>query len=324
MWLMRQAGRHMASFRSLTRGTTFRERTETPELSMEVSLQPYHSYRPDGVIVYKDILTILPSLGIDFDIVSRKGPVLDQTVRTWGDFRKLTPLEDPSKSFPFLAETLQGIRSEVSEDTTVIGFVGSPWTLAGYLVEGGSMQLVPKVLDFARERPMLLRMLMEKLCEDLSRYAAFQVENGAHIIQVFDSWAFLLERSEYDQLSLHYTNRMCDRIRALCPGVPIVLYTHGSDKHLFSLRDARCNVIAVDERTPLSAAHSVLGPDIILQGNMDPTSLLMGVPEALQELHSVLDSGLSHHVVNVGSGLSPLTPEENVRAVFEEMRSFYA
>ncbi len=187
VWVMRQAGRYMKVYRDLRQKyPSFRERSENPELAVEISLQPFHAFKPDGVIMFSDILTPLPGIGIPFDIVESKGPVFEYPVRTQVQVEALTPL-DPEASLSFVREILGTLRQEVGVQATVLGFVGAPWTLATYAIEGKSSKDYSIIKSMAFSEPKILHQFLEKLADAIAVYVRYQIDSGAQVVQMFDS-----------------------------------------------------------------------------------------------------------------------------------------
>ena len=212
VWMMRQAGRHIAEYRELCkRYPTFRQRSEIPDVAVEVSLQPYRNYGTDGCILFSDILTPLPGLGVEFDIDEKVGPVVSP-MRTWDDIEKMHPI-DPSAAAPFVAQALRTLREEVSPETAVLGFVGCPYTLATYLVEGKTSRDYLEIKKMAFQEPKLLHAILKNLADGIGEYALYQIENGAQLIQIFDSWAGHLSPRDYDEFAAPYQKMILDKVR---------------------------------------------------------------------------------------------------------------
>ena len=189
VWMMRQAGRYMKVYRDLRdRHPGFRERSENPDLSFEISMQPFEAFKPDGVILFSDILTPLPGMGINFDIVESKGPLIHDPIRSLAQVDALRPL-NPAETMPFVGEVLTRLRSAVGNQAAVLGFVGAPWTLAAYVVEGKSSKNYAVIKAMAFQEPELLHKLLDHFAESIAAYLRFQIDSGAQVVQMFDSWA---------------------------------------------------------------------------------------------------------------------------------------
>ena len=217
VWMMRQAGRYMKVYRDLRdKYPSFRERSENPDLAIEISLQPWRAFQPDGVIMFSDILTPLPGMGIPFDIVESKGPVIDPPIRTREQVDNLRPL-NPEESLPFIKTILQTLRQEVGNQSTVLGFVGSPWTLAAYAIEGKSSKNYSIIKGMAFSQPQILHNFLSKIADAIAVYVRYQIDCGAQVIQLFDSWAGILDQALYDTKPLRYpiNNRSFVKLRKL-------------------------------------------------------------------------------------------------------------
>ena len=215
VWMMRQAGRHIKEYRDLCKKyPTFRERSEIPDVAVEVSLQPWRNYQTDGCILFSDILTPLPGMGVEFDIDEKVGPVV-KPMRSWDDVNKMH-LIDPSTAAPFTGEALRTLREEVTPETAVLGFVGCPYTLATYLVEGKTSKEYLEIKKMAFTEPKLLHAILKNLAESISEYALYQIENGAQLIQIFDSWAGHLSPRDYDEFAAPYQKMILDKVCISC------------------------------------------------------------------------------------------------------------
>jgi len=212
VWMMRQAGRHIKEYRDLcAKYPTFRMRSEIPEVAVEVSLQPWRNYKTDGCILFSDILTPLPGMGCEFTIDEKLGPLMEPC-RSWDDIKKIHKI-DPSTATPFVAETLKALRHEVDSQTAVLGFVGCPYTLATYIVEGKSSKEYLEIKKMAMSEPDLLHAILLQLADSIGDYACFQIEHGAQLIQIFDSWAGHLSPRDYDTFAAPYQKMVLDKVK---------------------------------------------------------------------------------------------------------------
>jgi uroporphyrinogen decarboxylase len=315
--MMRQAGRYMSSYRALREKYSFRERSEIPELAVEISLQPFWAFQPDGVIMFSDILTPLPGLGINFDIVESRGPLMEDPIRTQAQVDALTEL-DPEAAVPFVGKILQTLRHEVADQATLLGFVGAPWTLAAYAVEGKSSKDYALVKQMAFREPQLMHSLLDKLAKAVSRYVLYQIEKGAQAVQMFDSWAGELSPWAYREFALPYQQQIFQAVKAASPETPLILYINGSAGILELMAQSGADVVSVDWTLEMSTARQRLGPKLAVQGNLDPC-VLLGPTNLIEErVREVLkEAGPLGHIMNLGHGILPQTPEENARFFFE-------
>ena len=225
VWLMRQAGRYMAEFRAYSTKYGFRHRSETPDIAIELSLQPWRAFKPDGVIMFSDILTPLPALGIEFDVVKGKGPVVEP-VRTMDDVNKMKMLDDPATQLPFVREILSSLRQEIDGQSTMLGFIGSPWTLAAYAMEGSSDRHLTTTKQIMTKDPKTLHAFLSKLADALGVYVCYQIESGAQVVQIFDSWAHHLSPQQFLEFSHPYNERVTrTRRSSSTPTVDVVSFT---------------------------------------------------------------------------------------------------
>ena len=318
VWMMRQAGRYMKIYRDLReKYPSFRERSENPELSLEISLQPWRAFQPDGVIMFSDILTPLTGMGIPFDIIESKGPIIDPPIRTAAQINAIRPL-DPEESLPFVKTVLQNLRSEVGSKAGVLGFVGSPWTLAAYAIEGKSSKDYANIKRMAFSEPELLHTLLGKIADSIATYVKFQIDSGAQIVQLFDSWAGNLSPMDYDVFALPYQQRVIRQVKETHPDTPLIIYISGSAGVLERMGQTGADIVSVDWTVDMADARRRLGPDMGVQGNVDP-GVLFGSKDFIRDrmIDTVKKAGKHKHILNLGHGILPGTPEENGQHFFE-------
>ncbi len=318
VWMMRQAGRYMKAYRDLRdKHPSFRERSENPDLAIEISLQPFRAFQPDGVILFSDILTPLPGIGIPFDIVESRGPIIDPPIRTAEQVAKLHALE-PEQSLPFIRTILKTLRQAVGNQATVLGFVGAPWTLAAYAIEGKSSKDYSVIKRMAFSEPELLHGLLSKLAAAIATYACYQIDSGAQVVQLFDSWAGQLSPQDYDTFALPYQRQVVQQVKASYPDTPLILYISGSAGVLERMGQSGVDIISVDWTVDMADARRRLGSALGVQGNVDP-GVLFGTQPFIRErvLDTVRKAGGNKHILNLGHGILPGTPEENAAYFFE-------
>ena len=318
VWMMRQAGRYMKVYRDLRdKYPSFRERSENPDLAIEISLQPWRAFHPDGVIMFSDILTPLPGIGIPFDIIESRGPIIDPPVRTIEQVKQLHLL-DPATSLPFIQTILQALRNEVGNEAAVLGFVGAPWTLAAYAVEGKSSKDYAVIKRMAFCEPQTLHALLGILADSIAAYVRYQIDSGAQVVQLFDSWAGHLSPMDYDVFALPYQQRVIQQVKATHPDTPLILYISGSAGILERMGRSGVDFVSVDWTVDMADARQRLGPDIGVQGNIDP-GVLFGPHEVIRDriLDTIRKAGNRGHILNLGHGILPGTPEENAAFFFE-------
>ncbi|HEY9781765.1 MAG TPA: uroporphyrinogen decarboxylase [Leptolyngbyaceae cyanobacterium] len=323
VWMMRQAGRYMKEYRDLRdKYPSFRDRSEIPELAIEISLQPFRAFGPDGVIMFSDILTPLPGIGIPFDIIEHRGPVIDPPIRSQEQINKLQPLEPESK-LPFIREILQTLRREVGDRATVLGFVGAPWTLAAYAIEGKSSKDYTIIKSMAFSEPAMLHQFLEKLADAIAVYLRYQIDCGAQVVQMFDSWAGQLSPQDFETFALPYQQRVVQQVKATHPDTPMILYINGSAGILELMAKTGVDIVSVDWTVDMAVARQRLGANIGVQGNLDPC-VLFGSKDFIRDriFDTVRKAGKGGHILNLGHGVLQNTPEENVAFFFETAKSF--
>jgi len=322
VWMMRQAGRYMKVYRDLRdKYPSFRERSENADLAIEISLQPWRAFRPDGVIMFSDILTPLPGMGIPFDIVESKGPIIDPPIRTQAQIDAVHEL-DPETALPYIHTILQTLRQEVGNDAAVLGFVGSPWTLAAYAVEGKTSKSYTNIKGMAFKEPAMLHTLLGKLADNIATYVRYQIDCGAQVVQLFDSWAGQLSPMDYRTFALPYQQQVVQQVKQTHPDTPLILYISGSAGIFDLMGDSGVDIVSVDWTVDMAEARRRLGPGIGVQGNVDP-AVLFGSKELIRDriLDTIKKAGNRGHILNLGHGILPGTPEENAAYFFETAKN---
>ncbi|KAM0001629.1 putative uroporphyrinogen decarboxylase [Helianthus debilis subsp. tardiflorus] len=318
VWLMRQAGRYMKSYQDICqKHPSFRERSENVDLVVEISLQPWKVFKPDGVILFSDILTPLPGMNIPFDIVKGKGPIIFDPITTAADVDKVTEFT-PQEWVPYVGEALTILRKEVNNEAAVLGFVGAPFTLASYCVEGGSSKNFTKIKKLAFSQPKVLHALLEKFTTSMATYIKYQADNGAQAVQIFDSWATELSPTDFEEFSLPYLKRIVDTVKQTHPDLPLILYASGSGGLLERLPLTGVDVVSLDWTVDMAEGRKRLGSDIAVQGNVDPGVLFGSKDFITNRIHdTVKKAGNTKHILNLGHGIKVGTPVENVAHFFE-------
>ena len=318
VWMMRQAGRYMKIYRDLReRYPSFRERSENPELSYEISMQPFKAFKPDGVILFSDILTPLPGMGINFEIIESKGPIIEDPIRNIHQIEQLKKLI-PNESLSFVGEVLSALKNDVKNEATVLGFVGAPWTLAAYVVEGKSSKNYSLIKSMAFKEPNILHKLLEHFAKSIGEYLKYQIRSGAQVVQIFDSWAGQLSPQDYDIFAGPYQKQVVDIVKKEYPETPIILYISGSAGVIERMAKTGVDIISLDWTVDIEEACRRIPDKIGIQGNVDP-GILFGNKESIKEridntFKKVKDR---KYILNLGHGILPGTPEENAQTFFE-------
>jgi uroporphyrinogen decarboxylase len=316
-WMMRQAGRYQKAYRDLAeKHPSFRERSETTDLIVEISLQPWNSFKPDGVILFSDILTPLPACGVPFEIDDNKGPLIDAPIRSMDRLSELHPIELDKLSF--VGESLSLLKQEVGGQAAVLGFVGCPWTLATYVVEGASSALYKNIKSMIFSQPELLDGILSHLADQIAVYAKYQAANGADCIMMFDSWGGQLPPKIWEAWSLPYIKRIVQSFKEEYPHVPVTLYANGSGGLLERMATAGVDVVGLDWTVDMADARARLGPQMSVQGNVDPAVLFASQDAIEAAVKECIESaGTTGHVLNLGHGVLVGTPEESVAFMFD-------
>ncbi len=318
VWMMRQAGRYMKVYRDLReKYPNFRERSENPDLSYEISMQPFRAFKPDGVILFSDILTPLPGMGIDFDIVESKGPLINDPIRNIDQIKSLKTL-NPSESMNFVGEVLGRLRESVGNEATVLGFVGAPWTLAAYVVEGKSSKNYSIIKSMAFQEPEALHQLLNHFAESIAIYLRYQIDSGAQVVQMFDSWAGQLSPIDYDTFAAPYQRKVIDLLKQTHPNTPVILYISGSAGVLERMSRTKVDFISLDWTVDIKDGCARIPKNIGIQGNVDP-GILFGSHSSIKKriIDTVKNMDDRKYILNLGHGILPGTPEDNARVFFE-------
>ncbi|MDE3078309.1 MAG: uroporphyrinogen decarboxylase, partial [Chloroflexota bacterium] len=311
IWFMRQAGRALPEYRRIRQDHDLLAITHQPELCAEVTLQPVRRLGVDAAILFADIMTPLIGVGLDVQLVDNTGPVVAEPFRSLSDFDRLRPLE-PEQDVSFILETIRLLRAELPPGVPLIGFAGAPFTLASYLVEGKSSRTFALTKAFMYGQPELWRQLMERLAELVTVYLRAQIEAGAVVVQLFDSWVGCLALDDYRRYVLPHTRRIFQGLAGT--GVPTIHFGADTGALLEALAEAGGSTIGVDWRVPLDVAWARIGYDRGIQGNLDP-SLLLGPWEVVRQAAGLIlerAGGRPGHIFNLGHGIDPATPVGNL------------
>jgi uroporphyrinogen decarboxylase len=313
VWMMRQAGRYLPEYRAIRANHAFLEVCKTPDLAVEVSLQPFRLLGVDAVIVFSDILIPAEAMGIKLEL-GDAGPNLPEPVRSKRDVEKLK-LFDPEIDTAFLPEAIRRIVREVGPEVPVLGFAAAPWTLACYMVEGRTREGFATVKSFLLHESATFRELLHRIAQATIPYLRAQIAAGAAAVQLFDTWCGELSLGDYQEFALPAVQEI---ISGLDGSTPVIYYTKASHHLLPAVARSGANVLSVDWRVDMRALREKLGPRIALQGNVDP-AVLFGPPEeirrATQEAVSAL--GGTGHILNLGHGILQHTPVENAKLFIE-------
>ncbi len=321
LWMMRQAGRYLPEYREIrAEAGSFMSLCSNPELACEVTLQPLRRYAMDAAILFSDILTVPDALGLGLYFSEGEGPRFERPISTAAEINALDPARAASE-LGYVMDAVSLIRRELKGSIPLIGFAGSPWTLATYMVEGGSSKDFAKVKSLAFNEPELMHQLLSKLAISVAAYLSEQIRSGAQALQIFDTWGGALSHNAYREFSLRYMTEIIDQLPREADGrkVPVIVFTKGGGQWLEAIADCGANAVGLDWTTDIGAAREKVGDRVCLQGNMDPT-LLNASPERIrEEVGQILTSfGEGNgHVFNLGHGITPGINPDHVAAMVD-------
>ncbi len=317
IWMMRQAGRYLPEYRALRSQYDFLTMLRTPELATEVTIQPVDIVGVDAAILFCDILVIPEAMGMELRFIEKQGPVFTDPLRSEHDIDQLKPVA-PQEDLPYVMEAIRQIRAQLAGRVPLIGFAGSPWTLAAYMIEGQGSSHFRTLRRMLYAEPALLEKLLDKLTIAIAKFLQAQVEAGAQAIQIFDSWGGLLTREAYQYYSLPTIQRIIARLHRTA-NVPVILFSRGRGADLDLQMDSGADVLSVDWTIPIGKARQQVKEQVAIQGNLDPAALY-APPEILQEEAKSVLSGYGDgpgHIFNLGHGIFPDVPVEHVQALVE-------
>ncbi|OBU06755.1 uroporphyrinogen decarboxylase [Morganella psychrotolerans] len=321
VWMMRQAGRYLPEYK-ITREQAgdFMALCKNTELACEVTLQPLRRFPLDAAILFSDILTIPDAMGLGLYFETGEGPRFMHPVQSARDVQKL-PVPDPELELGYVMDAVRAIRKALNGDIPLIGFSGSPWTLATYMVEGGSSKAFTKIKKMMYAEPQTLHLLLDKLADSVILYLNAQIKAGAQSVMIFDTWGGVLTGRDYLEFSLHYMHKIIDGLIRENDGrrVPVTLFTKGGGQWLEAMAATGCDALGLDWTTDIADARRRVGDKVALQGNMDPSMLYASPVRIEDEVASIL-AGFGHgegHVFNLGHGIHQDVEPEHAGAFID-------
>jgi uroporphyrinogen decarboxylase len=328
VWMMRQAGRYLPEYRATrAKAGSFMELCMNPELACEVTIQPLERFPLDAAILFSDILTVPDAMGLKLRFAEGEGPIFDNPVRSEADVNALF-VPDPEGELKYVMDAVRTIRRELDGRVPLIGFAGSPWTLATYMVEGGSSKEYARVKGMLFDRPDLMHKLLDTTARAVTAYLNAQIDAGAQAIQIFDTWGGMLTPRDYREFSLRYMQQIVDGLKRESEGrkVPVILFTKGGGQWLEAMAETGADALGLDWTTDLGEARARVGDRVALQGNMDPTALYASPGRIRQEVATILESyGTgSGHVFNLGHGIHQHADPEHAAAFVEAVHELSA
>lgn len=328
VWMMRQAGRYLPEYRATRKQAgDFLTLCKTPELACEVTMQPLRRYAFDAAILFSDILTIPDALGQGLYFAEGEGPKFHKVIRSAADVEGL-PEVDIASELSYVTDAVSVIRKELNGAVPLIGFSGSPWTLATYMIEGGGSKDFRIAKQFMYNNPEAMHLLLEKLADSVTDYLNAQIRAGAQAVQIFDTWGGILSGNAYRTFSLNYMTKIVGGLLKENEGrrVPVILFTKNGGQWLESIADSGCDAIGLDWTTEIGDARARVGDRVALQGNMDPSILYASPAVIREEVGTILKSFGSGegHVFNLGHGITPEVDPDHVSHFVEAVHEHSA
>jgi uroporphyrinogen decarboxylase len=321
VWLMRQAGRILPEYRAVRSSLSgFKELVETPALAAEVTIQPVDLLGVDAAIIFSDILVVPEAMGLTYEMVEQKGPFFPKTIKSEEDFVKHAQVDfDIEDRLGYVTEAIRITNKELDGRVPLIGFAGAPWTIFCYMIEGQGSKTFAKARKVLYTNPALAHDLLQRITDVTIRYLKSQVKAGAHMLQVFDSWAGILGQEQYDEFGLKYIDKIAQEINE----VPITIFAKGAFRAVESIAQMSCNTIGLDWNMSVEDVRKLVGETKTLQGNLDPCALYSSHNEVERLTKNMLNSFESkRHIVNLGHGVYPDINPDKVRTFIETVKNY--
>lgn len=320
VWLMRQAGRILPQYRAIrSRLSGFKELVETPELACEVTIQPIDELDVDAAIIFSDILVVPEAMGLIYEMVESRGPIFPKTIHSEKDLSQLASIEDAANSLEYVYEALRLTKKELNGRVPLIGFAGAPFTIFAYMVEGKGSKTFSVAKQMLYKNPVLSHQLLDRITKVTVAYLKRKVENGADLIQIFDSWAGILSPEDFRLFSLPYINEI---VREIKPLAPVTVFAKDATHSLLQMKNLSPDVIGLGWSVDASEARNILGSEVVVQGNLDP-ALLFADHETIQnKTRKMLQDFGGHHIANLGHGVLPDTPLDSVKVFVDTVKEF--
>ncbi|CAA9230416.1 MAG: Uroporphyrinogen III decarboxylase [uncultured Adhaeribacter sp.] len=319
VWLMRQAGRILPEYRAVRNSVSgFKELVETPELASEVTIQPVDILGVDAAIIFSDILVVPEAMGCTYEMIEQRGPIFPNTIKTPDDIKQLR-VADAHYQLHYVYEAIRITKRALNGRVPVIGFAGAPWTILAYMVEGSGSKTFSKARKLLYTSPEMAHSLLDKITEVTINYLLAQIEAGAAMVQIFDSWAGILPPAHYREFSTKYISRICDAITT----VPITVFAKGAFFALADFAHLNCHTIGLDWNMNIADARATVGLNKTLQGNLDPCALYGSFDSIrLETLNMLASFGPTRHIANLGHGVYPDTDPEKVKFFVDTVKEY--
>lgn len=318
VWLMRQAGRILPEYREVrAKMGGFKELVESPEFACEVTIQPIDHLGVDAAIIFSDILVIPEAMGLTYQMVEKKGPWFENTIQTAADVDRMKVAE--ADGVRYTIDAIAMTKKELDGRVPLIGFAGAPWTIFSYMIEGSGSKTFSKAKKFLYTEPQLAHKLLQKITDSTINYLKGQIEAGADIVQVFDSWAGILSAEQYKEFALRYITQICDAIDE----VPVTVFAKGAYFVRKELGQLNCNTIGLDWNMDIAESRSLIGPSKTLQGNLDPCVLYSKDEVIVAKTQEMLKAfGPDRHIANLGHGVYPDIDPKKVKLMVDTVKEF--
>lgn len=320
VWFMRQAGRYQESYRNIRKQRTIKDICQIPEVSAQVTLLPIQEFELDTAIIFSDIMIPLEPMGIDFDYEPGVGPVIENPIKSLADVQALKPI-DPATHLSYTGASLEILKRELN--VPCIGFCGAPFTLASYMIEGGPSKNYIKLKSFMYNHEEAWHQLLNKLAEDMGAYLNFQLDSGASVVQIFDSWIGILSEADFRRFVMPHTEKVINTVKAGHPEAPVILFGTNTGHLLEAFNETKADVLGVDWKTPMAEAAKIVTGKA-LQGNLDPVMLFTEWSNIEEASTKILDSmkGRDGYIFNLGHGILPGTPHNHVGKLASFVRNY--
>ena len=320
VWLMRQAGRILPEYRAVRGALSgFKELVETPERAAEVTVQPVDLLGVDAAIIFSDILVVPEAMGLEYELIEKKGPWFNQTIRSNEQLNLIDTDIDVEDRLSYVLEAIKIANKELGGRVPLIGFAGAPWTIFCYMTEGQGSKTFSESRKILYTNPSLAHELLSRITDVTIQYLKAQIKAGAHMVQIFDSWAGILGKEQYAEFGLKYMEKIASAINE----VPVTLFAKGAYNSVNEVSKMNCNTIGLDWNMRIDEVRDIVGDTRTLQGNLDPCSLYSSHSEVEKLTNNMLDSFKSkRHIVNLGHGVYPDVDPEKVKTFIKTVKSY--
>ena len=321
VWMMRQAGRFLPDYIKLRDKYSFFERCQTPELATEITVMPVDQVGVDAAIIFSDILVVPQAMGMEVQLIEKLGPLLPQPIKTAADLNRIE-IPDVKERLHYVMDALRLTKQTLAGRVPLIGFAGAPWTLLCYMVQGKGSKTFDEAKAFCYQQPAVAHELLNRITETTILYLKAQIEAGADVVQIFDSWGGLLSPKDFEEFSLQYIRRI---VAALQGVAPVIVFAKGAWFALEEMAATGAQGLGLDWCIKPELARQFAGPAVTLQGNYDPASLMRPIPEITKSVHEMIRAfGPQRYIANLGHGILPNIPVDHAKAFIEAVKSYTA